>query len=227
VKRIVFYASFLLLLNGCGLLGDPEAVKVDVKQNYIVIDNQSNAEICFFTVDSTQKSEVWTPACRAANQIRRGGSQQVSTESMESGTPLQVNWWHKGEKIAGSDLYGADRVRSTVVTVMSNKQKSVNAAGARETTERLFQNPYDAEAVYFISQKTGTPDALTVLIKRDSQQGTQYSRWLFNCVDHSAQNFGVTASVQALENAANSLPSKTQHYQSATRLGAIAEAVCK
>lgn len=96
----------------------------------------------------------------------------------------------------------------------------------KETTERLFQNPYDADAVYFLSQKNGTPEALTVLIKRDSQEGTQYSRWLFNCTDNSAQNLGVASSVQALDRAENSMPSKSQKYEAASRLGAIANAVC-
>jgi hypothetical protein len=98
---------------------------------------------------------------------------------------------------------------------------------AKESTERLFQNQFDAEAVYFLSQKNGTPEALSVLIKRVSQDGTQYSRWLFNCNDHTAQNLGVAASIQALDVAANSMPSKSQHYETASKLGAIATTVCQ
>ena len=96
-----------------------------------------------------------------------------------------------------------------------------------ETTERLFQNPYDADAVYFLSQKNGTPEALSVLVKRVSQDGTQYSRWLFNCNDSTAQNLGVATSVQTLDRAENSMPSKSQSFEAASKLGAIAASVCK
>lgn len=97
----------------------------------------------------------------------------------------------------------------------------------KEATERLFQNPYDTEAVYFLSQKNGTPEALSVLIKRVGPEGTQYSRWLFDCNNHTSQNLGVAASIQALDNAANNMPSKSQKYESNTKLGAIATSVCK
>jgi hypothetical protein len=96
-----------------------------------------------------------------------------------------------------------------------------------ETTERLFQNPYDTDAVYFLSQKNGTPEALSVLVKRVSQHGTEYSRWLFNCNDSTAQNLGVAANVQALDRAENSMPSKSQPFEAASKLGAIAAAVCR
>lgn len=97
----------------------------------------------------------------------------------------------------------------------------------RDTTERLFQNPYDTDAVYFLSQRNGTLDAMSVLIKRVSQEGTHYSRWVFNCKQSTAQNFGVATNLQALDAARNSLPSEPQHYTATTRLGAIAAAVCQ
>ena len=97
----------------------------------------------------------------------------------------------------------------------------------KEATERLFQNPYDTDAVYFLSQKNGTPDALSVLIKRVSQDGTQYSRWLFNCVDRTAQNIGVGSSIQAVDIAMNSMPTKSQSYEANSKLGAIANTVCQ
>ncbi len=104
----------------------------------------------------------------------------------------------------------------------ANTRTSSDTAGpapvvvARENTERLFQNPYDTEAVYFLSQKNGTPDALTVLIKRDSKDGVQYSRWRFNCVDKSAQNLGVAANIQDLDKPEDSMASKSQHYEEKT-----------
>jgi hypothetical protein len=101
-----------------------------------------------------------------------------------------------------------------------------NETVIRDSTEKLFQNPFDPDAVYLLSQKNGTARALTILIKRDSQEGTQYSRWLFNCVDHTAQNMGVAANLQDLEKSTNSIPAAAQTYQANTRLGAVAGAVC-
>ena len=101
-----------------------------------------------------------------------------------------------------------------------------NAEIAKDYTEQLFQNPFDSDAVYFLSQKSGTPQALSVLIKRDSQNGTQYSRWQFNCAEQTAQNFGVAENLEDLNKAINSSPSAPQHYELKSRLGAIATAVC-
>jgi hypothetical protein len=97
----------------------------------------------------------------------------------------------------------------------------------REGTEKLFQNPFDTDAVYLLSQKTGTPEALAVLVKRVSQNGVQYSRWLFNCTEKTAQNMGVAESIQALDIAANSMPSKSQPYEDKSKIGAIATTVCQ
>jgi hypothetical protein len=103
---------------------------------------------------------------------------------------------------------------------------SADAEIPKDDTEHLFQNPFDPDAVYFLSQKNGTAHALNVLIKRDSQAGTQYSRWQFNCVDRTARNFGVTANIQDLSKSTNSTPSALQRYEAKSRLGAIASAVC-
>jgi hypothetical protein len=108
----------------------------------------------------------------------------------------------------------------------SEARANANAAIAKDYTEQLFQNPFDADAVYFLSQKDGTAKALSVLVKRDSKDGTQYSRWQFNCVDHTAQNLGVSKSLQDLDKTTNSMPSAVQRYELKSRLGAIASAVC-
>lgn len=97
---------------------------------------------------------------------------------------------------------------------------------ANDFTERVFQNPFDADAVYLLSQKSGTRRALNVLIKRNSQQGTQYSRWQFNCDAHTAQNFGVAENLEDLNKSSNSIPSAPKPYELKSRLGAIATAVC-
>jgi hypothetical protein len=96
----------------------------------------------------------------------------------------------------------------------------------KDDKEKLFQNPFDPDAVYFLSQANGTANALSVLIKRDSQDGTQYSRWQFNCVAQTARNFGVAKNLLDLDKATNSMPSAPQHYELKSRLGAIAGAVC-
>jgi hypothetical protein len=126
---------------------------------------------------------------------------------------------------AGGDQ-SSTSVPATMKPVASVSQSGSNVT-IKEATERLFQNPYDTDAVYFLSQKNGTPEALSVLIKRVSQDGTQYSRWLFDCNKGTAQNLGVAASIQALDSAANNMPSKSQKYQANTKLGAIANTVCK
>ena len=97
---------------------------------------------------------------------------------------------------------------------------------AKDYTEKLFQNPFDPDAVYFLSQRSGTATAMSVVIKRDSQDGTQYSRWQFDCIGQTAQNFGVTKSLQDLSKSTNSMPAAPQHYEPKTKLGAIASAVC-
>jgi len=97
---------------------------------------------------------------------------------------------------------------------------------AKDYTEKLFQNPFDPDAVYFLSQRSGTPQALVILIKRDSQDGTQYSRWQFNCVDQTAQNLGVATNLQDLSKSVNSAPTASTHFESKSKIGAIASAVC-
>ena len=123
---------------------------------------------------------------------------------------------------------GNNAAKSAPVVEKTEPAPKQTGAGVtiKEATERLFQNPYDTDAVYFLSQKNGTPEALSVLIKRVGPEGTQYSRWLFNCTNHTAQNLGVATSIQALDNSANNMPSKSQKYEANTKLGAIATSVC-
>src|SRR5215471_8786471 len=126
-----------------------------------------------------------------------------------------------------SKMNGAQPVAAQPSEASSSRTEAragANAAIAKDYTEQLFQNPFDPDAVYFLSQKDGTSRALSVLIKRDSKDGTQYSRWQFNCVDQTAQNLGVAKSLQDLDKSANSMPSAAQHYELKSRLGAIATA---
>ena len=119
------------------------------------------------------------------------------------------------------------QLSATSAATEPTKTNTANdAAIAKDYTEKLFQNPYDADAVYFLSQRSGTPKALVVMIKRDSQQGVQYSRWQFDCVAQTAQNLGVATNMQDLNKSTNSMPTSPQHYELKTRLGAIATAVC-
>jgi hypothetical protein len=97
----------------------------------------------------------------------------------------------------------------------------------RAGTEQIFKNPFDVDSVYLLSQKTGTPDATAVLVKRVSQDGVQYSRWLFNCVAKTSQNLGVAENIQSLDSAANSIPSTSKPYEEKSKIGAIATAVCQ
>src|SRR5215831_20695003 len=128
----------------------------------------------------------------------------------------------------GDSKTSATPAENSAPSSAATKPESRSAANTptKDYTEQLFQNPFDADAVYFLSQKEGTPAALSVLIKRDSQDGTQYSRWQFNCVEQTARNLGVAASLQELEKSVNSMPSAVQHYELKSRLGAIATAVC-
>lgn len=104
--------------------------------------------------------------------------------------------------------------------------KSGEEVVIKDYNEKLVPNPFDPDAVYLLSQKNGTEKALVVLIKRDSQEGTQYSRWQFNCIDHVAQNLGVASSIQGLDKTVNSMPSAPQNYEVKSRLGAVAAAAC-
>ena len=111
--RWVAAALLLLALAACGKKAT-EDVRVRVEGSQLRIDNRSGADIHLSLEES---SGLLIPFSTPQNRLADGQSRQRRIAPSQRPSSIQVAWWRPGDKLAGSEIRGADRLRRMKVDV--------------------------------------------------------------------------------------------------------------
>lgn len=114
-RSITYVLGLFLLvamLAGCSRK-NPEDVKVFFEGGKIVIVNNSGDDIFYHFSDII--GGAWIPVSLPTIQIKDGERRAFDANDpylRQNG--IRVNWWHRGEKLEKTELYGPDRVRKVL-----------------------------------------------------------------------------------------------------------------
>lgn len=251
MRRIVQLPIAILamsLLAACG--GHPpdgEAVKVTFKGSRLHVENRSDEDVYYFMLPEPN-SQAWVPASLPTNRIAAKDTLSLSTEGVEPGSRVQLNWWYRGKEIADG-IDGPDRVRRIVVEIPPAKVRPrdeplLPAADTVEDevsveevavltphpvgSEVAIEMPSDPEAGYSLLEKSGTFRELTVVTRRVAEGREAFAAWRFDCAERRVQNLAVATTLEELKTAmATTEPMSADSFSSESRVADIYRAVCR
>lgn len=95
-------------------LRKPDGVATEVKSAELLVTNCTTDEVCYLVVEGlpSKAAAVWCDKPLAAGA---SGAVSIAKFDRKITEAIEFKWWHKGKKIAGTDTYGADHVRSEIV----------------------------------------------------------------------------------------------------------------
>jgi hypothetical protein len=248
IVRLPIAILALSLLAACsGHPPDGEAVQVTFKGSRLHVENHSSDDVYYFMLPEPN-SQSWVPASLPTNRIAAHDTLSLSTQDVEPGSRVQLNWWYRGDEIADG-IYGPDRVRKIVVEIPPAKvrQRDEPLPPADDTTENevsvedvavltphpvgtevAIEIPSDPEGGYFLLEKSGSFRELTVITRRVAEGGEAFAAWRFDCAERRVQNLAVAGSLDELQSAiATTEPMSADSFSSESRVADIYRAVCR
>ncbi len=95
-------------------LRKPDGVATEAKSTELLVTNCTKDEICYAVVEGLQNRAAWM-WCDKPLAGGASGTVSIARFDRKITEAIEFKWWHKGKKIAGSDTYGPDHVRSEIV----------------------------------------------------------------------------------------------------------------
>jgi hypothetical protein len=99
--------ALALVVTGCGKRAT-EDVRATVDGGHLVLENRSNTDIHFQLIEPLF---AFIPLSTPNNRLEDGKTLKLRISPSQRGTTLDMAWWRPGNRIAGSELRGPDRVR--------------------------------------------------------------------------------------------------------------------